>query len=132
MKATSFLDMVTLLTATAKSDKEIDAKLSKLILLYNKPVKELCMVFSNLHQLKIGKNDYFDKDNNTLHFDSDIFALNYRDKQFIHKVPRNINELITTINSCNIPFKLEFKESIIKEFGFNDTFKDLMRIYGLQ
>lgn len=130
--ATSFLDMVTLLTATAKSDKEIDDKLSKLILLYNKPAIELCSVFSNLHRLPKAKGDYFDKENNTLHFDDNIFALIYQEKQYIHKAPKNLNELITAVNACNTPFRLEFKESLIREFGFNDTFKDLMGIYGLQ
>lgn len=132
MKATSFLDMVTLVTATAKSDKEIDEKLSKLILLYNKPPKDLCSIFSNLHQLKICKDDYFDKEENTLHFDENIFTLIYQEKQYIHKAPRNLNELITAVNSTNTAFKLEFKESLIKEMGFNETFKDLMGIYGLQ
>ena len=132
MKATSFLDMVTLVTATSKSDKEIDDKISKLILLYNKPPKNLCSIFSNLLQLDICKDDYFDAEENTLHFDDNIFTLVFEVKQFVHAAPKNINELITTINAINSPFKLEFKERLVKEFGFNETFKDLMGVYGLQ
>lgn len=132
MKATSFLDMVTLVTATSKSDKEIDDKISKLILLYNKPPKNLCSIFSNLLQLEICKDDYFDAEENTLHFDDNIFTLVFEGKQYVHTAPKNINELITTINAINSPFKLEFKERLIKEFGFNETFKDLMGVYGIQ
>lgn len=132
MKATSFLDMVTLVTATSKSDKEIDDKISKLILLYNRPPKNLCSIFSNLLQLDICEDDYFDAEENTLHFDSNIFTLVFEGKQHIQTAPKNINELITTINAINSPFKLEFKESLINEFGFNETFKDLMGVYGLQ
>jgi hypothetical protein len=131
MKAASFLDMVTLLTATAKSDKEIDSKLSKLILLYNQPPKNLCSIFSNLHQLEICEDDYFDREDNTIHFDDKIFSMHCDGKQYIHKVPRNINELITAINNSNATFRLEFKDSVVKELDFNGTFKDLMEVYGL-
>lgn len=131
MRAASFLDMVTLLTATAKSDNEIDSKLSKLILLYNKPPKNLCSIFSNLHQLAICSDDYFDKDDNTLHFDEEILTLNCNGKQHIHKAPKNINELITAINNTNSPFRLDFKETLVKELDFNETFKDLMSVYGI-
>ncbi len=131
MKATSFLDMVTLVTATAKSDMEIENKVSKLIQLYNQPPKELCNIFSNLDQLEICSDDYFDKEENSLHFDKDIFVLVYGGKQYIHKAPKNINELITTINSTNTSFRLEFKECLVKELDFNETFKDLMSVYGL-
>lgn len=131
MKAASFLDMVTLLSATAKSDMEIDSKISKLILLYNKPPKNLCSIFSNLHQLEICSDDYFDKQENTLHFDDDIFTLICDGKQYVQKAPKNINELIATINNSNTPFRLEFKEKLIRELDFNETFKDLMSVYGI-
>lgn len=132
MKATSFLDMVTLLTATAKSDKEVESKISKLILLYNKPTKNLCSIFSNLHQLQICSDDYFDKEDNTIHFDEDSFTLNCMGKQYTYKAPRNINELITAINNTDASFRLVFKESLVKELDFNETFKDLMSVYGIQ
>ena len=131
MKAVSFLDMVTLVTATAKTDKEIDSKISKLILLYNKPSENLCSIFSNLHQLPICSDDYFDKKENTLHFDTEWLALNCQGKQFISKKPRNINELISIVNNAGTSFSLEFRDSIFKEFDFNESFKDLMNIYGL-
>lgn len=132
MKATSFLEMVTLLTATAKSDKEIDEKLSKLILLYNKPPKSLHTIFSNLFQLELCPDDYYDNKDNTLHFDSDIFTLIWDDQQFILQAPKNINELIAGIKSTQTDYELVFQEKIINEIGFNSTFRDLMSVYGLQ
>lgn len=132
MKAASFLDMVTLLSATAKSDNEIDSKLSKLILLYNKPPKNLCSIFSNLHQLPICSDDYFDKDENTLHFDEEHFTLNYDGQNYVNKAPKNINELISIINNTDSAFKLEFSQNLMKELDFNETFKDLMSIYELE
>lgn len=129
MKATSFLNMVTLLTATAKSDNEIDAKLAKFILLYNKPVAELQTIFSNLNQLDLCPDDYFDNQDNTLHFDDDCFILVCEKNTFNFKRPENINELITTISSTDVPFNLEFNESIIKDLDLNPAFKELLNLY---
>lgn len=131
MKAASFLDMVTLLTATAKTEKEIDEKLSKLILLYNQPPVNLCKIFSNLYREKNSPNKYFDKNNAILFLGSNGLVFTLNQKQHTNKAPRNINELITTINAINDSFRLEFKENVVKELDLNPTFKEVMRAYGI-
>jgi len=131
MKALSFLNMVTILSATAKTDKEFDIRLSKLIHLYNQPPKNLQNIFKNISRLDDCLDDYCDNNNNTIHFDDGIFKLICNAQQFIWKIPENINELIININSSFTTFILEFKDDIIKNLGFNQLFSSLIRYYEI-
>ena len=131
MKALSFLNMVTLLSATAKTDKEFDTRLSKLIHLYNLPPKNLQNIFKNITQFDDCLDDYCDKNNNSIHFNDGIFKLICDAQQFTWKIPENINELIININSSLTRFILEFKDDIVENIGFNQQFSSLIKYYEI-
>ena len=130
MKAFSFLNMVTLLTASARGNKEFDVQLARLILLYSKPPGDLCATFANLHPMKGCDSAYFSCDSHVIILSRGHMAVVVNAKPVVYKRPGNLNELITAVHSREEGFVLEFTPAVVSKIGFNDTFKELANTYG--
>ena len=133
MKAISFLDMVTLLTAIPDSDEDFNNKLIKLIHLYNKPINGLQNIFSNIKPIDDSAIDYTDDKDSTLHIDNGMLKLIWYGQVFIYRLPENINTLISLVNASNTTFCLRFRDEILKNIGIYSKVKNLFSFnHGLR
>ncbi len=125
MKAMSFLDMVTYLTVIAKTDKEFDCKLAKMIHFYHSPPTSLQLYFSNIKPFDDSSGDYYDPDENTIHFQGEDFKIIWNGQIFMYKAPKNINELISIVINSPNEFFLEFRNDLLKGLG---VYEELLKV----
>jgi hypothetical protein len=125
MKAASFLDMVTTLSATSENTYEYDSRLTRLISLYSKPPHHLCRYFSNIQ--KGDKSHEYKGDKLKFRLFPKYLQVLTSEDMVTCKAPKNLNELIFAINTLGRGFQLEFQPGVINTLGISPRFIEVVK-----